>query len=302
MVKSASTPGLVIGDYGMHCDVQADDGAVVRCTVRRRIGEAVCGDNIRFEHTNTGQGVIVECMPRSSLLQRPDPRGRLKSIAANVDQMVIVLPPRIDADASAPLDILTLDRYLIAAECAHVTPCIVINKIDQLPPSAVSALQTICAVYTGLAYSILHTSCRDNTGIEALRAQLRDHTNVLVGPSGAGKSSLVNTLLPDEETRVGAVSTSTGLGRHTTTWTQRYPLPSGGALIDSPGIREFGLWLNTPRAIAKGFREFRAPAAQCRFQDCSHVHEPSCAVRAAVDSGTIAAWRYAHYLRFIAPN
>lgn len=299
MARPAATDGLVIGDYGMHCDVQSDDGAVTRCTVRRRAGEAVCGDKVRFEQTSAGQGVIVECVSRSSLLQRPDTRGRLKSIAANVDQMVIVLPPRTDADT--PLDVFALDRYLIAAECAHITPCIVINKIDQLHPAAAPALQALSMVYTGLNYSMLHTSCRDNLGIEALRAQLRDHTSVLVGPSGAGKSSLVSTLLPGVETRVGAVSATTGLGRHTTTWTQRYTLPSGGALIDSPGIREFGLGLNKPRAIAAGFREFRALAAQCRFQDCAHVHEPDCAVRAAVGSDALAAWRYAHYLRFIAP-
>lgn len=289
--------GTVVGDYGQYCDVLTTDGAMLRCTVRRRAGEVVCGDAVGVEPTNAGAGIIIERAPRTSLLQRPDSRSRLKSIAANVDQMVIVIPPRIDADANELLDLFALDRYVAAGECAHVTPCIVINKCDLVPAAATAALQRIVDVYAALGYPVIRTSCREGIGIEILREQLRNRTNVLVGPSGAGKSSLVGTLLPGVDARVGEVSASSGQGRHTTTWTRVYALPSGGNLMDSPGIREFGLWQTAPREVAAGFREFHTLPERCRFLDCAHLTEPGCAVRAAAHSGVIAAWRYDHFRR-----
>jgi ribosome biogenesis GTPase len=182
-----------------------------------------------------------------------------------------------------------------------IEPVILLNKTDLLQNDSVLAdrVDDLLAIYPTLGYRILHTSTKQG-GLEELHAALRERTSVFVGQSGVGKSSLVNTLLPEVSLRVGALSESTSKGIHTTTTAQLFHLPSGGTLIDSPGIREFGLWHMSREQVEQGFREFRPLLGTCKFRDCQHVHEPGCAILGALESGEISARRMASYRYIVA--
>jgi len=198
-----------------------------------------------------------------------------------------------------------VERYLLAVHSLGIEPVLVINKADLTPAAdaqtAESAL-TRLVQYRALGYAVVETSCKAEPGLRALEPLLRDKTSILVGQSGVGKSSLVRNLLPDLEIQIGALSRDTGKGTHTTTTTILYALPAGGYLMDSPGVWEYGLWKLPASEIAPGFVEFRSYLDGCRFNDCLHASEPGCAVKAAVQGGEIADWRYQSYLRLLEQN
>jgi ribosome biogenesis GTPase len=197
------------------------------------------------------------------------------------------------------LDLDLINRYLVAAELTDIPPAIVINKVDLLDAAARAGLEERLAVYVHIGYPLLYASTKEAHGLDTLRAQLRHKTSIFVGQSGVGKSSIIQSLLPEREIRVGALSEASGLGRHTTTSTVLYHFPDGGELIDSPGVRDFGLGHVDAQQIAQGFVDFRPFLGQCRFNDCAHAVEPGCALQAAVDNGELDRGRFESYHRIV---
>ncbi|WP_313328953.1 small ribosomal subunit biogenesis GTPase RsgA, partial [Stutzerimonas balearica] len=281
----AEQVGLVIAHFGVQVEVEAQDGddagQVFRCHLRANLPTLVTGDRVVWRPGNQGIGVIVAQLPRHSELCRPDMRGQLKPVAANVDQIIVVFAPIPEPHANL------IDRYLIAAEHAGIAPLLLLNKADLIDEGNRAALESLLGVYRQLDYPLLEVSAHDGAGMSALRERLDGRISVFVGQSGVGKSSLVNSLLPDVDTRVGALSEQTGKGTHTTTTARLFHFPGGGDLIDSPGIREFGLGHVSRADVEAGFIEFRDLLGTCRFRDCRHDREPGCALLKALDDGRI---------------
>lgn len=284
--------GIVIAHYGTQILVEGDDGNSQRCHVRANLDALVTGDAVVWREGNP-TGVIVALEPRRSLLQRPDAYGRMKPVAANIDYLLIVIAPE-----PAPFGNL-IDRYLVAAEHAQLRPVLVLNKCDLIRDGAHADVAALVARYQALGYEVIRASCAHNAGLDALKAKLAGHVSVFVGQSGVGKSSLINALAPQANSKVGELSEAAAKGRHTTTTAQLYHFPSGGDLIDSPGIREFALTHVDANDVAAGFIEFLPHLGKCRFRDCSHREEPGCALRAAFDRGDIGAARWASFWQII---
>ena len=290
--------GLVIAQFGVLNEVEALDGEqagqVFRCNRRSNLPALVTGDRVVWRPGNQQNGVIVALLPRHSELCRPDMRGQLKPVAANIDQIVIVFAPLPHPHANL------IDRYLIAAEHAGIRPLLLLNKADLLDEHNSAHIDRLLATYRQLDYPLLEVSAQDGAGMDELRQRLDDRVSVFVGQSGVGKSSLVNSLLPGIDTRVGALSEQTGKGTHTTTTARLFNFPNGGELVDSPGIREFGLGHVSRQTIEEGFIEFRPLLGHCRFRDCKHDREPGCALLAALADGRIQEQRMHSYRHIIA--
>ena len=290
--------GLVIAHFGVLIEIEALDGEqagqVFRCNRRSNLPALVTGDRVVWRPGNQQNGVIVALLPRHSELCRPDMRGQLKPVAANIDQIVIVFAPLPHPHANL------IDRYLIAAEHAGIRPLLLLNKADLLDEHNSAHIDRLLATYRQLDYPLLEVSAQDGAGMDELRQRLDDRVSVFVGQSGVGKSSLVNSLLPGIDTRVGALSEQTGKGTHTTTTARLFHFPNGGELVDSPGIREFGLGHVSRQTIEEGFIEFRPLLGHCRFRDCKHDREPGCALLAALADGRIQEQRMHSYRHIIA--
>lgn len=291
--------GLVVTSFGAKLDVEDDSGVIHRCTSRRKHGTIVCGDRVVWEPTHDNEGIVVELLKRDTLLSRPDDIGREKAIAANISQLIIVTTVKALDDEGYRFHDNLIDRYFVAAENLGITPVLVVNKIDLLDDGEQQRLAQDVQCYRDTGYQVRHTCTTQEHGLDDLEAQLADQTSVFVGESGVGKSSLISALLPDEVIRVGEVSASSGKGKHTTTTAALYHLPCGGNLIDSPGVREFGFARIEQDALAWCFMEFREYRGQCKFNNCSHVHEPGCAIKAAVNAGRITPRRYQNYLEIL---
>ncbi|UVE17560.1 small ribosomal subunit biogenesis GTPase RsgA [Pseudomonas sp. LS44] len=290
--------GLVIAHFGVQVEVEAIEGElagqVFRCHLRANLPALVTGDRVVWRAGNQGNGVIVAQQPRRSELCRPDSRGQLKPVASNVDLIVIVFAPLPEPHANL------IDRYLVAAEHAGIRPLLLLNKADLIDEQNSAALDALLGTYRQLDYPLLEVSAHEGGGMEELQRVLDGHVSVFVGQSGVGKSSLVNSLLPEVDTRVGPLSEVTGKGTHTTTTARLFHFPGGGDLIDSPGIREFGLVHVSRDDIEDGFIEFRDVLGHCRFRDCKHDREPGCALLQAVAEGRIQPQRMASYRHILA--
>ncbi len=281
--------GLVIAHYGSQVDVEGGDGQLHRCRLRTNLGQIVTGDNVIWRPAIDQGGVIVAVTERESELSRPDARGNLKPVAANIDLIFLV----IAAEPRTPFGLI--DRYLVAAENINIRPIILINKADLKSQDSIEWNKEINTIYSDIGYSTIATSTQSEAGLDELKVAMRDHTSIFVGQSGVGKTSLVNRLLPDTEARVGPLSESSGKGMHTTTTAQLFHLPDGGSIIDSPGIREFGLGHVDAQELMDGFIEFHPYLGRCKFRDCKHLHEPKCAIQQAVSEGAISERRFASF-------
>lgn len=294
----AAREGVVITRFGQHADIEdIQTGVIHRCNLRRSIESLVTGDRVVWRPgVETLQGIagVVEAThERHSVLTRPDYYDGVKPVAANIDQVVIVsaILPELSTNI--------IDRYLIATEQVGFKPLIVINKIDLLDDEGLQIVKNAMAIYQHIGYDILMVSQKTGEGVDTLKARLAEGTSIFVGQSGVGKSSLVNALLPDVNADTGEVSENSGLGQHTTTTARLYHFPDGGDLIDSPGVREFGLWHLEPEQVTQGFREFREYLGGCKFRDCKHKDDPGCLLREAVEEGKISIERFESYHKII---
>lgn len=290
-VIGSAVTGLVISHQGRTLIVEDAAGRLYCCTARQNLGRLACGDRVVWQASETGDGVVVAVNERRSLLSRPDYSGRPRPLAANVDSVAVVL-----ALTPEPSEYL-IDRYLVAIAAIGARGMLVLNKVDLLDHSALSALAERLAPYQRIGYQVLHASTRTSHGLDELRSWLQGCTSLLVGQSGVGKSSLVKALLPDREIRIQAVSAATGHGTHTTSASTLYHLPDGGDLIDTPGVRSFELDALSAGDLERGFPELEPYLGRCRFSDCRHEIEPDCALRQAVACGAIAPRRLDSYLQ-----
>jgi len=291
---------LVLVSYGSQGVVLLPGGERKRCKFRRGVGRPYCGDQVMVGRADDNSLVVESILPSKNYFVRADERQRQHIIAANLDQVLIVV-------AARPLPSRDLmERYLLAVHSLGIEPVIVMNKTDlEVPADETAAGADVLAHmpdYEALGYRVIRTSCKTSPGIEHLQPELKNKTSILVGQSGVGKSSLINQLLPDLDIQTGALSTATGKGTHTTTSTMLYQFTGGGYLIDSPGVWEYGIWKLSNWELEAGFIEFKPWLGQCRFNDCVHASEPDCAIKQAVADGHIQNWRYQSYLRLLEQN
>jgi ribosome biogenesis GTPase len=281
--------GQVIVRHGANLAVADDHGGVKRCLARRNIGHPVCGDRVVWQPTGPDCGVVTALLPRTTVLSRPGYDGRDKPLAANISLIVVVIATRPEPSS------YLIDQYLVTAELIGVETIILVNKMDLLEETERAGFLSRLSHYQRIGYPLLALSVREMPALEPLMPRLAGQTSILLGQSGVGKSSLVNTLLPSQEVQVGRLSAATGLGRHTTSAATCYTLENGGRLIDSPGVRSFRLGEIAVADLERGFREFAPYLQHCRFNNCRHLHEPECAVRAAVEAGKIARCRLENF-------
>lgn len=280
---------LLVVQAGTNHGVAADTtGDLTGFHFRRRTGRPLPGDHITLDHA----GALERILPRRNSFGRGDGRGRRKAIAANLDQVLIVLAPE-----PAPSRDL-LHRYLAAALIEGIRPLIVVNKADLSIPDQppFSHLDELA----GLGYDHIRVHCFPQANPGDLPERLSGRLSLLAGQSGVGKSSLLNALVPDLEIQTRALSRVTGKGTHTTTSVTLHRLPHAGWAMDTPGVWEYTLWAMDYTTLEKGFPEFSPHARNCRFRDCRHQHEPDCAVKRAVDAGGIPDFRHRAWLRLLA--
>lgn len=283
--------GTVISHQGKRVQVENEKGELISCHIRTHITKPVCGDQVIWQAEDNNQtGIIIALQPRQNEWDRHTRRGERKVVAANITQALIVVSAKPEIHEGL------IDRALVALENREIKAVIVFNKIDLLNKEQHQAYRQRLQIYQELGYSIIETSVKQNHGLESLTSALQNETSVFMGESGVGKSSLVQSLLPEEEIRIGEISEVHKQGKHTTTTAKLYHLPDGGRIIDSPGIREFFIPHFTVDELIHGFREFRPYLGQCQFRDCHHHQEPGCALRLAAETGEITDKRWNSYL------
>lgn len=280
--------GLVVAGYGRHYIVETPEGQRILCHPRGKKSDCVVGDRVRWQSAGD-EGVIENVEPRRNLLFRQD-EWRTKAFAANLDQILVMV-------ASEPVfSESQLARALIAAEGAGIAAHVLLNKAD-LP--AITAARKRLASYRAMGYPLqeLAVKARQGEARDALAPLLAGKATLVLGPSGAGKSTLINLLVPEAKAQVGDISTALNTGKHTTTATQWYWLDTDRttALIDSPGFQEFGLKQVKPTALPALMPDLRGHVPHCRFYNCTHLHEPGCGVRSALERGEISETRYRVY-------
>jgi ribosome biogenesis GTPase len=290
--------GTVIAMHGPLVRVQV--GADTRVVASRRrlnweggtpsAARLVVGDRVSVEMQGEDGVIVAVHTRRNSLQRRAASKNRAQILAANVDQALVVFAAREPVPKQG-----LVDRFLVACELAGIHAVITINKLDQ----GLADVEKWLPVYEGLGFDVVRVSARSGWGLGAVKRLLIDRTTLFCGPSGAGKSSLLNAVYPGFRLKVGELSESTGKGRHTTSLAELMPLPYGGFVVDTPGLKEFGVWEATADELTRAFPDIARHAGDCRFPDCSHQIEPDCAVRDAVESGVIDPGRYASYQKIL---
>jgi ribosome biogenesis GTPase / thiamine phosphate phosphatase len=298
----ATLPGVILRARSGFYTVRADDGRDLECRLRGRMKKerqstdlAVIGDRVVVRLLDDENGMIEEVEPRHSRFSRrqPGPRGSWKEdmLVANVDQVLVVF-----ACAEPMPHVRMLDRFLVVAEHNEVRAVVVANKVDLVGEDAA---REVFGEYERIGYAVHAVSAREGIGVEELADRLTGRTSVVTGPSGVGKSTLLNAIQPGLRIETGDVSDAIHKGRHTTTVAELHPLATGGYVADTPGLRELGLWQIPPEELAWCFPEFVRHLGDCGFNDCRHLEEPRCAIRAAVDGGEISAARYDSFRRLL---
>ncbi|PKM12063.1 MAG: ribosome small subunit-dependent GTPase A [Gammaproteobacteria bacterium HGW-Gammaproteobacteria-3] len=286
-MKAQQLEGLVIAHLGQGIAVESE-GRIVLCQTRRKLDTPAVGDKVLWQLCAPEQGRIEAILPRRSLLTRPSRNGKIRPVAANIDTVFVVF-------ALEPYcDFLLIDQYLAVCENRGIEARLIYNKVDL---EQAESLDNELTVYQALGYSIYRVSAVTEGGLGSLKQILKNQSSLLTGQSGVGKSSLTNALIPDKDLKTNTLSAMTKHGRHTTTAATLYHLPEGGDLIDSPGVAIFGLANLSERELAHGFREFQPLLGHCRFNDCRHVKDKSCAVRAAAENNEISMNRYQRFLK-----
>jgi len=288
MLAERTGTGVVLASYGRGVLVQ-EGSQTLRCSLKGRKQRIVCGDRVSWTHEAAHDGASVDVIePRRNLIERIDSRGRPEPVAANIDRVAVVVAPE-------PLpDWFLVDRYWAGAELKDITTVLIVNKSDLGQDGVRSDIDTS----RRLGVTCLETAAHSGAGIAALRGQLNTGVTLLVGQSGVGKSALVNAQVPEAAAQTSEL-TRDAEGRHTTTTARWYTLGGGAAIIDAPGVRDFAPPASLVRAAERGFVEIHALSVDCRFNDCRHLGEPGCAVRAAVQAGGVAERRYESYRRLL---
>jgi len=307
--------GLVVQHYGRQLEVQAlttpnphpikptvqagepepfwkpiELGSIWRCHTRTNLELLVTGDRVKWQaDPNTGLGIINAIQPRQSLLTRPDRYHKVKPVAANISLIVIVFAPLPEPAPGL------IDRYLVACADANIPALLVLNKTDLLKDN--DPILVLIAEYQALGYEVMQTQADGD--LTALTQRLKNETVAFVGQSGVGKSTLINAIVPDAAQKTNVISENSALGQHTTTSTRLIGFGEGASLIDSPGIREFGLWHLDADKVQRGFPEIENLLGYCQFRNCTHKHEKQCALRLAAANGEILTRRLDSYLRLI---
>ncbi len=291
-------PGLVITNFGKRLLIEDDHGQLHQCAVRQHLNKLVAGDRVTWQaDREANTGVVIAAEPRSHELSRPGFRGQKRMVAANIDWLGIVsaIEPGVHPDM--------IDRYLVAAQQLNLPVLILINKIDLIQSDEQwELLAEQLLPYVEMNLEILPISATQGEGMDSLREHLRQKNSVFVGPSGAGKSSLIQTLIPDIEIKTNQLSESSGLGKHTTTNSILYHLPSdngeaAGNIIDSPGVRQFSPTPCERHELEQYYPDFSPFLGQCKYHNCTHTIEPKCAIKAAVEAGDLHYSRYQSFQR-----
>jgi len=287
-----TTQAQVIATYSRRMRLRLAQGTEVEARIKGKKLKPVCGDHVAVEPIeNEGDWLITGIGTRANALARPNMRGQVEVLAANVDLLIVV------AAATPKPDWFILDRYLAAAENMQVAALVVFNKTDLATRDAETT--EALADYAHAGYPVLRCSAETGSGIEELQQVIQDKTAIIVGQSGVGKSSIINVLMGGEQQRTTEISSKTGEGKHTTVNSMMLDIPGGGRIIDSPGVRDYAPALDSTSAVIMGFREIEAAGHNCRFANCRHLREPGCAVKAGVENDTISPRRYESFRRLL---
>ncbi|MCQ2314124.1 MAG: ribosome small subunit-dependent GTPase A [Bacteroidales bacterium] len=297
--------GRVIKSTGSWYEVEDCDGHIWQCRLRgkmrlnglRTTNPVAVGDVVSFEQEQGKETCVIEKVaPRNNVIIRKSVNLSKEShiIASNVDQAVLVATLAYPRTSTG-----FIDRFLVTAEAYHIPTIIVFNKNDIYDDEQLQQVETLCKAYNEIGYETFMVSAKTGFNTERLKDLLHDKLSLLSGHSGVGKSALINRLDPALNLKEGVISEVHEKGMHTTTFSQIFPLAFGGYIIDTPGIKEFGLFDIDKDTLAQRFPEMRALMDSCKFSNCTHLHEPQCAVKKAVADGLIQQWRYTNYVNMI---
>ncbi len=293
--------GVVIKSTGSWYEVRNDSGEVVLCRLRGKIrldgirttNPISVGDKVLYEKENNKDTCVInKILPRHNVIVRKSVNLSKAShiIASNIDQAILVATiaqPRTSTGF--------IDRFLVTAEAYHIPTTIVFNKCDLYDEEQMSQAEELISTFENIGYKSFMISAKTGYRCDELKEIMKDKVSLFSGHSGVGKSALVNRLDPNLNVRVGEISDVHEKGKHTTTFSQMFPLSFGGYIIDSPGIKEFGLYDMEKETLAQRFPEMRNLMHECKFSNCTHLHEPHCAIKDAVENNVIADWRYNDY-------
>lgn len=296
--------GLVIKNTGSWYQVKTDEGKLVDCKIKgnfrlkgiRSTNPIAVGDHVQIIVNNEGTAFISEIEDRKNYIIRRASNLSKQShiLAANLDQCMLIVTINYPETST-----IFIDRFLATAEAYRIPVSIIFNKTDRYDEDETRYLDGLINLYTYIGYPCYKVSALNQTGIEAIRADLSNKVTLLSGNSGVGKSTLINAILPDLEVKTGEISDYHNKGMHTTTFSEMFPLPQGGWIIDTPGIKGFGTFDMEEEEVGHYFKEIFEHSANCKYGNCTHRHEPGCAVRQAVEEHLISESRYSSYLNML---